>query len=474
MLQPTTRQRERRQAFADLLAGLTRAMDRRNDVSLMRGAFEDLMRRAVPVRTIQLREAGSRWIGRPEMCGAESFAVEVPGADPVNAGVLEATFDPSSGLGEWDFQVLGMAAHVGALVLEIERSRLQLARAGLWAPTRVRRDGAAPLIGSTPIMAALRGSIERVSNTDFAVLLEGESGVGKELVARQIHELSRRRGGPFVAINCAALVETLLEAELFGIEDRTATGVRGRRGKFEAADGGTLFLDEVSDLSLSAQAKLLRAIQDLAIERVGGQGAHRVDIRIVAATNRSLAELVERGLFRPDLFYRLSGVDVRVPTLRERRPDVLELAEYFLRRHRGARQLRLSAVAAQALLNYDWPGNVRELERLIERAVALTASEVVELDDLPPKVRREYAEALGPSLRRDDTLRTWASRYVRLVLGRCHDNKREACRVLGISYHTLQAYLRYPAADPAWTDTDGPMAERSPDDACLDTAEQAI
>jgi transcriptional regulator with PAS, ATPase and Fis domain len=363
---------------------------------------------------------------------------------------------------------------VGALVLEIERSRLQLARAGLWAPTKVRRDGAAPLIGSTPIMTALRGSIERVSNTDFAVLLEGESGVGKELVARQIHELSRRRNGPFVAINCAALVETLLEAELFGIEDRTATGVRGRRGKFEAADGGTLFLDEVSDLSLSAQAKLLRAIQDLAIERVGGQGAHRVDIRIVAATNRSLAVLVERGLFRPDLFYRLSGVDVRVPTLRERRPDVLELAQYFLHRHRGARQLRLSAGAAQALLNSDWPGNVRELERLIERAVALTESEVIELDDLPPKVRGEYAEALGPSLRRDDTLRTWASRYARLVLVRCRDNKREACRVLGISYHTLQAYLRYPAADPGWSDADGPMAGRASDEACLDSAEQAI
>ena len=228
------------------------------------------------------------------------------------------------------------------------------------------------------------------------MLLEGESGVGKELVARQIHELSRRRNGPFVAINCAALVETLLEAELFGIEDRTATGVRGRRGKFEAADGGTLFLDEVSDLSLSAQAKLLRAIQDLAIERVGGQGAHRVDIRIVAATNRSLAELVERGLFRPDLFYRLSGVDVRVPTLRERRPDVLELAQYFLDRHRGARQLRLSAVAAQALLNYDWPGNVRELERLIERAVALTESEVIELDDLPPTVRRRVRRGPRP------------------------------------------------------------------------------
>src|SRR5207237_2763050 len=137
----------------------------------------------------------------------------------------------------------------------------------------------------------------------FTVLLEGESGVGKELVARQIHDLGGRRHGPFVAINCAALVETLLEAELFGIEDRTATGVRGRRGKFEAADGGTLFLDEVSDLSPSAQAKLLRAIQELAVERVGGNGVHRVDIRIVAATTRSPAGMVSQKLFRPDLFY---------------------------------------------------------------------------------------------------------------------------------------------------------------------------
>src|SRR5437763_892536 len=193
---------------------------------------------------------------------------------------------------------------------------------------------------------ALRTTIERVASTDFTVLLEGESGVGKELVARQIHELSRRRHGPFVAINCAALVETLLEAELFGIEDRTATGVRGRRGKFEHADGGTLFLDEVSDLSISAQAKLLRTIQDLAVERVGGHATHVVDIRIVAATNRSLAGLVERQLFRADLFYRLSGVDVRVPTLRERRPDILELARYFLARHRRTHALRLSPAAA--------------------------------------------------------------------------------------------------------------------------------
>src|SRR5262249_23383259 len=246
---------------------------------------------------------------------------------------------------------------------------------------RPKRDGAAPLIGSTTAMDRLRSTIERVAVTDFTVLLEGESGVGKELVARQIHELSRRRSGPFVAINCAALVETLLEAELFGIEERTATGVRGRRGKFEAADGGTLFLDEVSDLSLSAQAKLLRVIQDLAVERVGATGAHRVDIRIVAATNRSLADLVDKHLFRLELFYPLSGGDIRGPPLRARREDILRLAEHFLDRHRSTRSLRLSAAAADALVVYRWPGNVRELERLIERAVALARSDTIELDD---------------------------------------------------------------------------------------------
>jgi transcriptional regulator with PAS, ATPase and Fis domain len=306
---------------------------------------------------------------------------------------------------------------------------------------------AAPLIGSTAAMRQLRATIERVACTDFTILLEGESGVGKELVARQIHELSRRRGGPFVAINCAALVETLVEAELFGIEERTATGVRGRRGKFEAADGGTLFLDEVSDLSLPAQAKLLRTIQDLAIERVGGNAARRVDIRIIAATNRRLLSLVERQMFRADLFYRLSGVDVFVPSLRERREDIIELAVYFLERHRSTRPLRLSAGAAEALVNHRWPGNVRELERMIERAVALSQSDIVELDDLPPSISGDHSAILGPSLHRNDTLRAWACRYARIMVERCQGNKRQACRVLGISYHTLQSYLQYPLDD---------------------------
>ena len=298
----TPRHRDRRQALSELLAALTSALNRHGDVASMRIAFEEMLRRAVPVRSVQLHGTGTRWKTRSETTlGTKTIALEVPGADPASQGVLEAIFDPGSHLSEWDFQMLGLATHIGALVLEIERSRMQPARAGLLNGTRQKRDSAAPIIGSTPAMVALRATIERVAATDFTVLLEGESGVGKELVARQIHDLGRRRNGPFVAINCAALVDTLLEAELFGIEERTATGVRGRRGKFEQADGGTLFLDEVSDLSMSAQAKLLRTIQDLAVERVGGNGAHRVDIRIIAATNRSLSALVQRQLFRPDL-----------------------------------------------------------------------------------------------------------------------------------------------------------------------------
>jgi two-component system response regulator HydG len=299
------------------------------------------------------------------------------------------------------------------------------------------------LVGDSQVMQQLRSRIQRVAATSFTVLIEGESGAGKELVAREIHASSDRRRGPFIAVNCAALVETLIAAELFGIEERTATGVRGRRGKFEHAHDGTLFLDEVSDLSPAAQAKLLRAIQDLAIERVGGCGARRVDTRVIVATNRPLAELVALGRFRTDLYYRLNGIDVPVPPLRHRRDDIIELAVYFLDRYRIVRPLELSQAARDALVAYDWPGNVRELERVMERAVALAGSERLELDDLPPVVVAGYEEALLPSIRAREGMRAWASRYARLVLERCGNNKRRACRELGISYHTLQAHLRY-------------------------------
>ncbi|MFN7914400.1 MAG: sigma 54-interacting transcriptional regulator [Vicinamibacterales bacterium] len=438
------RRRDRRRGIGDVLARLGRVLGTRADPGQLRATFEEALQQVLPVRTISLRDRSARW--QPERADegrAETVAFEVPGATPAQRGVLEANFDPLNRLAEWDFQVMGHAAQLAALVLEAERARAQLRSDS--AGSGVARAGeAAAFIGTSPAMAALLQRVDRIASTDFTVLIEGESGVGKELVARRVHQSSPRRTGPFVAINCAALVETLLEAELFGIEERTATGVRGRRGKFESADGGTLFLDEVSDLSLSAQAKLLRAIQDLAVERVGGTGTQRVDIRIIAATNRRLSDMVTRGQFRADLYYRLSGVDVHVPPLRERRTDISELATHFLERHRHVRALRLSDAAREALLLHDWPGNVRELQRVIERAIALAAGEVIDLDDLPPAVRGEYDAVLGPSLRSADTMRAWGSRYARLTLDRCRGNKRQTARVLGITYHTLNSYLRFP------------------------------
>lgn len=394
----------------------------------------------MPVRDVRLSElkgVSALRDGLP-VRARDYVAFAVPVADPARRIVLEATFDAEPGLDGWSAQLLESAARLAALVLEAQR------QVGSPMPVLARRrDGAAPLIGASAVMQALRERVERVATTDFTVLIEGESGTGKELVACQVHELSRRRNGPFIAINCAALVETLIEAELFGIEERTATGVRGRRGKFEHADGGTLFLDEVAELSMAAQAKLLRAIQDLTVERVGGHTGRRIDTRIVAATNRSLAGLVERGLFRADLFYRLSGLEVRVPPLRQRKEDILELAQYFISRSGGRQRYTISAATVDALMTYDWPGNVRELERMIEGAIATAESHQIGLDDLPVSLRGSYGEVLMPAVQAGESMRAWGSRYARLVLERSNRNKRRACRVLGITYHTLNAYLAY-------------------------------
>jgi DNA-binding NtrC family response regulator len=420
-----------------ILAALGDAIARSASDRDLPGVFEREVERLLSMRAVRLREIPARYPVRlvTPTRTADSVVLGVPTADPRMQAVLEAACEPDRALDDRDYQVLTSIAQLGGLVLEAARARL--------AVRRTPADGAAPLIGSTRAMQELRTRIERVAETDFAVMIEGESGTGKELVARQLHELSRRQRGPFVAINCAAVVETLLEAELFGIEERTATGVRGRRGKFEHADGGTLFLDEVSDLSLSAQAKLLRAIQELAVERVGGHGVRKVNTRIIAATNRSLSELVEQGLFRSDLYYRLGGVEILVPPLRHRREDIAELARYFLERHRQTRTLVLSEAAEEALCAYQWPGNVRELERMIERTVALAEGDCIELDDLPPQVRGPFAQVLWPSVAESQSLRVWGSRYARLVFERCGRNKRDACRVLDISYHTLEAYLRH-------------------------------
>ena len=305
------------------------------------------------------------------------------------------------------------------------------------------------LVGHSVVMQELRAQISRLSATHFTVLVTGESGTGKELVARSLHAGSVRHRGPFIAVNCAALVETLLEAELFGIEERTATGVKGRQGKFELAEGGTLFLDEVGDLSPTAQSKLLRVLQDLSVERVGGARARAVDTRVVAATNRSLRSHVERGAFRADLFYRLSGVELSVPPLRQRREDIPLLVDHLLGRHHRLRRLVTTDEVIEALCAYDWPGNVRQLERVLERAVALAPLQRIEVSDLPDDVVERYRPLASGRAYNTHTLRAWSSRYAQLVLDRCAGNRRRACEELDISYHTLRSLLRHGAGADA-------------------------
>ena len=431
------RSSDRRLGLSRLLAGALELLETSSTPSVRRASLERDISHLLKVSSVEIKEV-------PQSIRVGAVR-ERPG---VVTTLLPGFHDPPMAieirtnareLDTWSRQSLGDLARVATLVLSSGPEGR-----GLSGRTTVVKEGSGcELVGTSPKMTRLRHEITRMAEADFTVLVEGESGSGKELVARLVHERSSRHAGPFIGVNCAALVETLLEAELFGIEDRAATGVRGRRGKFELAVGGTLFLDEVSDLSPAAQAKLLRAIQERTVERVGGHTTRAVNTRIVVATNQSLRELVSAGRFRADLFYRLSGVEIHVPPLRARRGDIALLTQHFLEQHRALREISLSSSAMDALLSYSWPGNVRELERVIERAVALASAGTITLDDLPPKVTGDFAMVLKDSIQEDDTMRTWGSRYARIVLERCANNKRHACRVLGISYHTLQAYLSY-------------------------------
>ena len=244
------------------------------------------------------------------------------------------------------------------------------------------------IIGDHPDMLAIMETIARVAPTNARILIMGENGTGKELVARKLHELSKRVAEPFIEVNCAAIPEDLIESELFGHEKGSFTGAISQRiGKFELADGGSLFLDEVGDMSLSAQAKVLRVLQESAFERVGGTETKHVDVRVLAATNKDLLEEAGKGRFREDLYYRLNVVPIRIPALRERKSDIKMLAEYFLREvagELGRSQKKLSPEALDILIDYSWPGNVRELRNLIERLCILTMGDVIRREDLPP------------------------------------------------------------------------------------------
>jgi transcriptional regulator with GAF, ATPase, and Fis domain len=298
-------------------------------------------------------------------------------------------------------------------------------------------------VGDSPPARRVLDLVARVASSKISVLLTGESGTGKELVARMIHAKSDRAEKPFVAINCAALPESLLESELFGIERGVATGVEARAGKFETAQGGTLFLDEVGDMPLALQSKLLRVLQEREIERVGGRRRVPIDVRVLAATHANLAARIARGEFREDLYYRLRVVEISLPPLRERREDIPRLVRHFLDRF-AAREGRaapaLDREAYAALLGHDFPGNIRELENLLEGAAALSQGGTIRREDLqwlPAAADPLVASLAAPGEEEIPDQRALEERHIRRVLRLAGGNKSRAARLLGISRRTL-------------------------------------
>ena len=306
--------------------------------------------------------------------------------------------------------------------------------------------GAGELIGQSPAVRDVLDLVRQVAPTSATVLIEGESGTGKELVARALHDLSQRRGRPFVRVNCAALPETLLESELFGYEKGAFTGAVGRKeGRFQLADGGTLLLDEVGDLSPLTQAKLLRVLQEGEFEPLGATRTIKVDVRVVAATNQDLAQLVKDKRFREDLYYRLQVITVTVPPLRERSEDIPLLAHHFLRRFATKNRRELDGfteAALRCLLDYNWPGNVRELEHAVERAVILARGRLLDIADLPEAVTQTEPTARVVSIPIGMPLDEVEQRLIDETLRQTKGDKELAAKLLGIASRTIYRKLR--------------------------------
>ena len=341
--------------------------------------------------------------------------------------------------------ILDRAIQYRALRVEVKRLRSTLAQSQAFAE----------LLGESPAMQELFRLLARIAESDASVLITGETGSGKELVARALHRGSARRDGRFVAINCAALPETLLESELFGHVKGAFTDAKAmRKGLFMEADGGTLFLDEIGNMPLSLQPRLLRALEERRVRPVGGDAEVPVNVRIIAATHRDLEAAVEEGQFREDLFFRINVIHVQLPPLRTRGNDILLLAQHFLEQfatRSGKHVIGLSSPAAQKLLAYPWPGNVRELHNCIERAVALTSYDQLTVDDLPERIRAyKSSQVLLVSDNPSEfvTMEEVERRYILRVLEAVGGNKTMAAEILGLDrktlYRKLDRYLPRP------------------------------
>jgi transcriptional regulator with PAS, ATPase and Fis domain len=309
------------------------------------------------------------------------------------------------------------------------------------------------LVGQHPLIEKIHILIRKVAATDATVLILGESGTGKELVARSVHTLSRRADRPFIPVNCGAIPAELLESEMFGHERGSFTGAIGARaGMFQLANGGTIFLDEISEMSPTLQVKLLRVLQDHEVRPVGADRAFKVDVRVIAATNKDLQQEVERGNFREDLFYRLEVIPITLPPLRERRSDIPLLVRHFVDRHNHKRPNVLVSITEEAMVHlweYDWPGNVRELENLLERLVILSEDGRIGLENLPPNIRSFISEKRIPrpvmtdeGLDLNNAVEEFENRLIEEALRRTKGNKQAAARLLGLKRTTLVAKLR--------------------------------
>jgi PAS domain S-box-containing protein len=301
------------------------------------------------------------------------------------------------------------------------------------------------LIGSSPGMKELYGIIETIAEFDTTVLIYGETGTGKELVARTIHNLSHRKNGPFIPINCSALISSVLESELFGHVKGAFTGaIQDRRGRFEMAKGGTVFLDEIGTLSLDLQVKLLRTIQERIIERVGSSEQIPIDVRVISATNHDLTELIAKKLFREDLYYRLKVFQINVPALRSRRLDIPILGDHFIEkfnRVHGKKTIGLSNASKELIMKYSWPGNVRELENAIEHAMILSPGKIIEPQHFPPEIRHMQKDGMppAPSISKDPNSE---EENIRRALSAFRGNVTKAANQLGMHRSTLWRKMR--------------------------------
>ena len=372
---------------------------------------------------------------------AEAQVIMISGHASVESAVR------ATKLGAFDFieKPLSIEKTVLAVRNALRQRRLEVENRQL----RARVDRPLVIVGASGIMERLREHVAMAAPSNGRVLISGENGTGKELVARQIHAQSHRHAGAFIEVNCAAIPEELIESELFGHTRGAFTGaVADRRGKFEIASGGTLFLDEVGDMSLKTQAKVLRALQEQVVEPVGGQQSVRVDVRVIAATNKDLAVEIRQGRFREDLYFRLNVIPIAVPPLRERGDDVVRLAQHFIAdfsREYGRRSKTFSSAATDMLRLYHWPGNVRELRNTIERLMIMVPGDVIQAPDLAflemsaRPAAAVPAEPVGPLF---DARDAWERAYILKALAACEGHISRTAEVLGLERSNLYKKMR--------------------------------